>query len=190
MGERVHVLNFRAGSKRFLPFGADGNVDIAAQRAFLHFAVGNPDVPQDHLKGLHILLHFVDAAQIGFRDNLDQRNAAAVIVDVGVAAVMNQLARIFLDVDAVEADPAAVRELHPAVFAQRHVILGNLVGFRQIRINVIFPVHLRNRADLAVSDKACRNGVFHHGFIQLGQRARKADADRAAVGVRLPAELG
>ncbi len=82
--------------------------------ALFHVAGGDLDELQRLLDLGQICVGLVGAAHVGLADDLDQRRAAAVEIDVGVAvgileAVVNALAGVVFHVDAGHADAAEPR---------------------------------------------------------------------------------
>ena len=78
---------------------------------------------------------------------------------------MDELSGVLLDVDAGDADPFGAGgglNIQVAVFAQRQVVLGNLVGFRQVGVEVVFPVLFGAAGDGAAGGKAGLDRVFDH----------------------------
>ena len=78
--EGVHVFDFDLGAKFLLANGSDGNVDIAAQGAFLHVAVADTEIAHDPPQLLGIFSGFLPRTNIRLRDNFHQRYARAVEV--------------------------------------------------------------------------------------------------------------
>ena len=84
-------------------------------------------------------------SQVRLGDDLDQRDAAAVVVDIGAAigvgeAFVQRLPRVLLHVDAREPDPlrAAVDgNLESSAERQRPLVLRDLIALRQVRIEVV-----------------------------------------------------
>ena len=84
--------------------------------------------------------------QVGTGYHLDQRYAAAVEVnDRAVDLVMQQLARVLLEVDALQTAGvlhAVHIEEYLAVLADRHIKLGNLIRLRQVGVKIVLTVSL------------------------------------------------
>ena len=84
-------------------------------------------------------------AHVGLGDDLDERHAAAVVVDVGAAigigeALVQRLAGVLFHVDAREADAAALAvdgDVEAAAERERPLVLRDLVALRQVRIEVV-----------------------------------------------------
>ena len=189
-GEGIHIFDLRAGAELVVTDLAHRNVDVAAQRTLLHLTVRNADVFHHQLQPLEIFADLVGAANVRLRHDLNERHAAAVVVHIGIAAAVYQLARVLLDVDTRQADLFAGRQLYIAVLAQRFIKLRDLISLGQVGIHIVFAVHLGNGVDGAVGDQPRHDRIAHRLPVELGQRAGQADADRAAVRVRLTAEAG
>ena len=102
--------------------------------------------------------------------------------------VVDELARVLLHVDLVQADEAPALQRKAPAPADRRVELGDLVGLGQVRIKVVLAVKARHGRDVAAQRKARARGLLHRGAVERGQRPRLAGADRADVRVRLAAE--
>ncbi len=99
---------------------------------------------------------------------------------------MNQFAGIFFDVDSGDADGLGTCcsfDIQVTVLAEGQVILGNLIGLRQVGIEVVLPILLGEGSDLAVGGKAGLDGIVHHLLVQHRQSARHTHAHRASLGV-------
>ena len=159
------------------------DVGVAPQRAFLHLAVGDFQVAQSQLQLFQAATRIGRRADVGLGDDFEQRNARAVQVDLGKAAVaVGQLAGIFLEMDPRQAAPAAAaailanRDLEMAASRKRQVVLADLIVFGQVRIVVVLPVPLGERRDLGVQahrrfERQLKCLAVHHR-----QRARQARA--------------
>ncbi len=131
-------------------------------------------------------LHFFGGMQIGFRDDLHQRHAAAIEIDQRHVALMDVLAGIFFQVHAPDADLAlALRrfDLQPAVAAQRIFVLRDLITFGQVGIEIVLA-----REDVELFDGAVQRQPGHdrhldRAAIDHRQHARHARADGAHVRV-------
>ena len=102
---RVDVLGLGPRAE-FAARLAHADVDVGAHRAFFHVAVARADVAQDRSQLAHVSPGLGRRAHVGPRHDLHQRDAPAVEVDVGHRRmlVVHQLARVLLDVDALDAD--------------------------------------------------------------------------------------
>ncbi len=208
--ERVDVLRLGA----LAPLGGaawrDRHVDVAAQGPLLHAHVGHAQraqqVPQ---------LRDVRAGDLGrvrpgpghrLGDDLDERDARAVVVDqrvhgavdaAGRAADVQRLAGVLLHVRALDAhcehlrpagrvDPDVERPLE----RDRLVVLRDLVVLRHVRIEVVLPREAAPRRDLAPQGQADPHCRLDRALIQDRQRAGQAQADGAHLRVGLGAEDG
>ena len=151
--ERVQVLDFGLGAELLRALQPHADVGVAAQVALLHVAGGDFDELQHLLHLGEVGVGFVGAAHVGLADDFDQRRAAAVQVDVGVAvgileAVVDALAGVVFHVDARDAD-ALVRAVHhdidAAVLGQRLIVLRDLVALGQVGIEVVLAREARVR---------------------------------------------
>ena len=91
---------------------ADADVDVGAQVAVLHVAVADAQVAQDLAQLDDIGGGFFGAADVGAADDLHQGDAGAVQVHEGHVGVhvVDRLARVLFQVDALDADAAGDAE--------------------------------------------------------------------------------
>ena len=107
------------------------------------------------------------------------------------AVDMRQLARIFLQMKAGDADPLRLAvhfDIDPAVLADRLVELRNLIGFRRIGVEIVFAVEFADIRDLAVERHRRFHRVFNRLTVQHRQHAGMAETDRTCMGIRRRAE--
>ncbi len=126
------------------------DVDVRAHRAFFHVAVAPADIAQDRAQLADIGPGFGRRAHVRAADDLHQRHARAVEIDVGHRRVLvvHQLAGILLDMDALDADHLVLRDpgllvgldRQRAFAHQRVVELADLVALRQIGVEVVLAV--------------------------------------------------
>ncbi len=111
--EGVHVLDLRARAELIGAAGAHGHVGIHAQRPLLHLRVGDAQLDDGLAQQLEEPLRLVRRADVRRRHDLDERRAAAVVVDqrrVGAAdparatADMNRLRCVLLEVSSNDPD--------------------------------------------------------------------------------------
>ena len=109
--EAVQVLDLDDRRGDFLAVFVDVEVDvgIAAQRTFLHLAVGDFEVAKSQPQLLQAAAGIGRAADFGLGDDLQERNPRPVQIDFGKAAVaVRQLAGVFLEVN-----PGQIRHRPP-----------------------------------------------------------------------------
>ena len=168
-GEGVDILHLDTGAEGLTRF-VDRNVDVAADGAFLHLAVGDAEVDDRLPDGVEVSFGFGRASEVGFRNDLNQRDAAAVEVDQrpGKALVVDQLASVFLNVDAGDADPLLFpihQDIQVAVFAQRDIKLADLVRLRQVGVEIVLAVLFADRVDGAAEGIAHLDRVVDDLFV-------------------------
>src|SRR5450759_3920906 len=196
--ERVQVLDLGAGAERLRALEPHADVGVAAQIALLHVAGGDLDELHHLLQLGQVGVRLVGAAHVGFADDFDERRAAAVQIDIGGAAgileaVVHALAGVVFHVDAGDADAlgtAVHHDIHEAMLGHRLVVLGDLVALGQVRVEVVLAREPRKGAYLAVQRERALDGQFHGLAAEHGERAGKAEANRAHVGVGRRAETG
>jgi hypothetical protein len=111
---------------------------------------------------------------------------------------VNQLARILFHVYSGDPDPFAPLfsgvlltcfYIDIPVFADRQVILRNLIRLWQVRIEVILAVQLVYHIDLTMKCLSGPNSKPYNLLVQHRQGAWQPCANRTGVFVRLAAEL-
>ncbi len=195
--EGVDVLHLGLGAELLLAAGADADVGVAAEGAFLHVAVADGGVEEDLLEAGEVFVGLVGGADVGLGDDLYKWCPAAVEVDVGARggvgeAVVDALAGVLFHVQAGDADALGAvrcRDLDPAMLGEGLVELGDLVALGQVGIEVIFAGEDAALADLAVEGEGGQGGELDGALVEDGQGSGQAEADRADVGVRARAEV-
>src|SRR6185436_4723155 len=127
-----------------------------------------------------------------------QRNAAAVVVNVGAAvgvrkAFVQRLARVLFHVDTRQPDPfrrTVTGDLEATPKRERPLVLGDLVPLRKIRIEVVLARKDRLWLHRAAKRQCRLDGVVDRQSVEDRERARQTEADRAHLGVRRSTESG
>ena len=163
--EGIHVLDLHLCAKGCIRPPPHGDVHIAAQRAFLHVAVAHPQVAHDAANLRGILRRLTAGAQIRLAHDLGQGHASAVVIHQrmggagqAIAAGMHQLAGILLHMEPLDADGFEIGFLalfghlnfDPAFFGNGFVVLGNLIVFGEIGIEILLAIEFTVRGDLEV----------------------------------------
>src|SRR5882672_4031891 len=78
----------------------------------------------------------------------------------------------------------------PAVLRERTVVLGNLIAFRKVRVEVVLPRKDRLVIDVQIQRKSSASGHLYHAPVEDGQGSRQTQTYRTRIGVRLVAEPG
>src|SRR5581483_6979512 len=198
--ERVHVLQLPARSEARLPGRADGHVDVAAKRPFLHLGVRDPELDDCLPEQPQEPRRLLGRPDVRLGDDLDERRAAAVEVDEGAGRADDPAAgagdvdgsrRVLLEVRSNDADGViapVVRDDEAPAGAERRVVLGDLVPLGQVRIEVVLPVEDGARRDLAAEREAELHRPLDRLPVRDRERARVGEADRAGVRVLRVAE--
>ena len=186
------LISTRVPERRFLR-GADRDVGVAAQVALLHVGVGDARVPQQPAQLRQVGRGLFGRADVRLAHDLDERDAAAVPVDerhrrrhVVVGRVVEELARVLLQVDAHEADglrPRGRVDLDRPAGRDRAVELADLVALGQIRVEVVLAGEARVAVDLPSDRGRELHRKRHRAAVGDRERAREAQADRAGRGV-------
>ena len=197
--EAVQVLDLddRRGDRLAVLVDVEVDVGVAAQRAFLHLAVGDFEIAQGQPQLFEAAAGIGRAADLGLGDDLEQRNARAVQVDLGKAAVaVRQLAGVFLEVDSRQTAPAAAAavlahgDLQMAAARKRQVVLADLIVLGQVGIVVVLAVPLGKRRDLGMQRHGRLQGQVERLAVHHRQRAGQAERDRVGLRVGRQAEVG
>ncbi len=197
--ERVQILHLRFRPERRRAGGPHRYVRVAAEAALFHVAVVDAEPYENRPKTGEEPGGIGRRAQIRLGDDLDERHAAAVVVDVRLAprvrkSLVQGLAGIFLHVHARDADTGGParggRVFDHAAGRQRLLVLGDLITLGEIRVEVVLPREHRRLVDPAPERERRLDRLVHGRAVQNGQRARQAEADWADVRVRRRAELG
>ena len=195
--EGVDVLHLGTGAEGIGADRAQGHVEVRAQVALLHAAVGDVDVLHDSLDLFHVDAGFLSGGHVRLGDDLEEWHAGTVVVDVGGSGVfdgragVNQLTSIFLHVDTGQTDTFLLAihiDVYPAMLDDWQVILGRLPVLRQVRIVVVLAVELAVFVDGAIRRETCLDGKLDDALVDGRQYARQAQADRADMRVLLSAE--
>jgi hypothetical protein len=103
--DRVDVLDFAARAEIAARL-AHRDVDVGAHRALVHVAVAGAEIAQDLAQLGEIGPGLVGGAQIRLGDDLHQRDARAVQIDIGHGRVLivHRLAGVLLQMQALDAD--------------------------------------------------------------------------------------
>ncbi len=202
--ERVDVLDLAARAQMaevagglvfgVLALAADRDVDVGAQIALLHVAVAGPEIDQDGSDLLDVSHGFFRGTDVRTRHDLHQGRAGAVQVDIalGRRQVVDQLARVLFQMQALDADveEGAVLGLHldDTLADDREIELADLIAGRQVGVEIVLPVELAAPVDLGVEAQAGADGLFDAVFVQGRQHAGKAGVDQRHLFVRPRAE--
>ena len=81
--KRIDVLHFSLGAERFLPPRTHAHVCVAAKRSFLHVYVADAGVENDLLQPGKVVVSFIRRRDVWLADDLNQRHATAVEIEVG-----------------------------------------------------------------------------------------------------------
>ncbi len=167
--ERVQILHLGLGAELFRAAQPDAYIGVAAQVTLFHIAGGDLDVLQHLLQLGQKRVGFVRIPHIGIADNLDQRRAGPVQVDVSEAvgileSVMNALAGVVFHVDARDAD-ALLRpvdlDIDVAMLGERLIVLRDLIALGKVRIKIVLAGEYGSRVHLTVQRERGFDGQFH-----------------------------
>ena len=151
--QRVEVLHLTARPELGCAASAHRDVGVDAQRALLHPAVRRAGGDEDRPQLVDVAAGLLGAADVGLRDDLDERHAGAVVVDERVVGAVDpaapadvgRLAGVLFDVGADDSDDRAVGQLDSTADVDRLVVLADLVVLRHVGIEVVLPVEHRRR---------------------------------------------
>jgi hypothetical protein len=193
----VDVLRLGAGAEFFARL-ADGDVHVRAHGTLVHVAVACADIAQDRAQLREIGARFGGRAHVGPRDDLHQRDAGAVQVHIAARRVLvvHQLARVLLDMDALDADGFHIRfrvlvveaDLDLPLAYDRVIELADLIALRQIGVEIVLAIKARPFVDLRVDRHAGADSLTYAFAVRHGQHAGHGGVDERNLRVRLRAE--
>jgi hypothetical protein len=193
----VDVLRLGAGAQPLARL-ADGDIHVRAHGAFLHVTIARADIAQDAPQLAQIGARFRWGCHIRPADNLHQRHAGAIEIDIRARRVliMHQLAGILLNMDALDANGLGrwnaglfIRLDSEQTFAHKRMIkLRNLVALRQIGIEIILAVEPAPFVDLRLDGHAGAHRLTDAFAVGHGQHPRHCGIDKADLAVGLRAE--
>jgi hypothetical protein len=200
--EGVHVLELAARAQLARAGRADRDVGVDAQRALLHLGVRDAELDDRLPQELEHALRLLGGVDVRRGHDLDERRAAAVEVDERVrrpadapaaAADVERLGRVLLEVRTHDPDHMlllANRYEHLAIYARRHIVLGDLIALWQVGVEVVLAGEDGTGRDLAAEREPELQRPFDRLPVRHGEGAREAEADRAGLGVLGRAEPG
>ncbi len=201
--DRVHVFDLDLYSKLRLRLGSHRDVAVAAELTFFHVGIAHPAVDQDLFKRSQKRERFLGRIDLGLGHDLHQRRAGAVEIDSRARFEMETLRHIFLEMNAHQMHLLVWRrdiflrvlriseivQRHTAIGAKRHVVLRNLIILRHVRIEIILPVELADRRDVASEHEAGEHRHAQRFVIHHRQGAGQPEANRTSVRVRFGAKF-
>jgi hypothetical protein len=141
------------------------DVDVGPQVALLHVAVAGAEIDEDRAQLLHIGRGFFGRAHVRLGDDLHQRRARAVEVDVGgvgvevVQDLPASCSRCSRSMRTVKVEPSPARR-HLALADDRVLELADLIALRQVGIEVVLAVEARPQIDLRLEAQAGAHGLL------------------------------
>ncbi len=106
---------------------------------------------------------------------------------------MQRLPRVLLQMDPDEPDglpPVARPDLERPPYAERPVVLRDLVSLRKVRVEVVLPREDASLGHLRADGEPDHRGEIDGAGVQRREHAREAEAERADLRVRRRAEAG
>ena len=197
IAERIQILHFGLRPEFRRAAQPHAHVGVAAQRAFLHVAVAHFRVFEDLLQRVEVRVGLGGRAQVRLGNDFDQRDAAAVEIDVAPAvgigkAFVQALARVVFHVQPRDADALFLAldfDLDPARQRQRQLVHRNLVALRQIGIKVVLARKARARLNRAVDRQRRAQRQLQRPLVQHRQRPRQPQAHGTRIRIRRRAEF-
>ena len=98
--KRVDVLELGARAESIFAAAAHRHVRVAAHLALLHVGFGDLEPAHEPMQRAHELGRFFGRVHLGRADDLDERDARAIEIDVRERTDVRVLAGILLEVDA------------------------------------------------------------------------------------------
>ena len=190
--EAVQVLHFGLGAEALRASETDTYIGITTKRTLLHVAVRDAAVEQDFLEAGEIFEGLVGGANVGLGDDLGQRRATAVQVDISAGggvreSLVETLAGVLFHVQAGDADALCSSvgrgNLDESMLGDGLVELRDLVALGQVGIEVIFAGEDGALTHLAVDGQRGQRGKLDGLLVEHRQGAGQAQANRADVGI-------
>ena len=109
----AEVFDFRAVVGKFgLPHGPHRHVDLKPKPPLVHVAVAHLDIFQQVFQSMHIGVRLGRVADVRFRDDFQKRSPRTVQIDKAVVGAVklrvDDFARIFFEMDVIDANPSAL----------------------------------------------------------------------------------
>jgi hypothetical protein len=168
-------------------------VGFAPETPLFHVAVTDLEIHEDIAKASQVGDDLVGRSHIRFGHNLQQRRAGTIEVDDADACsrAMDILTGILFQVGT--SNPHALvrlsgRDINPAMFADRRLVLGNLIAFREIGIEVMLPRKSVVLADPAIQGKTRPDSHLDRSPVDDRKAAWESEADGAGLTVGRQAE--
>ena len=204
--ETVHVLDlddWRLGdpSSRFRsPVTRNVKVDVGIdpQAPLLHVAIADAEIHQQQLQFVEPSPRLLRRTQIGLGDNFAQRGACPIEIDARVAGagalVVHALAGVLLEVDADDPhfsrpSPLGIDHFQLPISGERQVELADLVALGEVGIEIILPVPLRERCDVAIEGQGGTDCQVEGPAVHDRQRTGEPKTGGADLSVGRGAEL-
>ena len=192
-GKAIHVLDLDFGAEFLGADGAHADVYVAAHHAFFHVAIAHAAVDQNIFEGIEIFIGHVGTGDVRFGNDFHERHAGAVEIHAAGAVKMRELAHVFFEVRARDADAAHTIgragagefKIHEAVRRAGFVVLRELVIFGGVGIEITFAVEFGEARNFAVQQVTRQHRQTQRLVVRHGQHAGQAEADGTDVGVRL-----
>ena len=178
----VDVLDLAASAER-RSGPAHRHVHVSAHRSFLHVAVAGSEIAQDRTQLLHERGRLLARAHVWPGDDLHERDARPVEIDVGMIRplVVQAFTGVLLEMQPFDTDPdrlpSRLVEKHFALAHDRVLVLRNLIAGRQVGIKIVFPVEQRAVIDLRLQTKAGADRLLDTITIDDRQHARHCRID-------------
>ena len=178
---------------------ADRNVHVSAQIALFHVAVAGAERHNDGFELLHIGRRFERGPDIRLGDDLHQRDAGAVEIDIGGVwrHVVNGLARILFQMQTLDAHREgigriAMRRLHIhldlALADDGKIELRDLIALRQVGVEIVLPVEAGVFVDLRLQAEAGTHRLLDAFAVDHGQHAGHRGINQRDIAVRVRAK--
>ena len=155
--------------------------------SFFHVSISNTNCGGNCMDFFHIGFGFFCRTYVRFTHNFHQRHSSTVQINqtFSAAVCMNQFPCILFHVNTSNTNTSFASgfsfNFQPSVFANRSVKLGNLIGFRQIRVEVIFSGKLRIQPNITIQRKSQLCCKFRNLTIQNRQGTWQTQTNRTSV---------
>jgi len=169
----------------------EGDVCVHTEAA-LPLAVEDAEVLEDRPEFVQEPACLLRGAHVRFGDDLEERDARPVVIDERVLRPtrdVDEPARVLFEVHPGDPDdllvPLVVLDLDRPLDRERFVVLRDLVGLREVGVEIVLPGELRLFRDRHTECFCDAEAVLDRLSVDPRERSGQAETDRTAVGVRL-----
>src|SRR5690606_9395334 len=175
ISEGVHVFDlhlFAKGAGASQPYR---HVGVTSQRAFFHVAVANLQIAHQLLDLDQEVVSLFRGTHIRLGHNFNKRYPCPVEIHQGIyfPSQVNGLSGILFHMDSRKGYAfllsAGQHNWHTSAYTDRALVLGQLITFWKVRVEIIFSGKYISPSDLGITSQTHFNGKFHCLFVNFWQ---------------------